>query len=206
MALDTLHIILIVVLIAILIWAFSNSRGRTEYFTQMNSNTNTNTNTRKIVKLWVDHLIYDRLAMMAFFNDDPELPFIKDRVKTNANELGELVGKLFGSQAGETVTNEMNKHITIASKLRESLKNGDTRNQRVYMNEFFANATDIGNYFDKLFGTTKFKHHLMSHAKILVGDIDAYVSMNYPSDIEYLDAFISSGLDMAFDMAELSHK
>jgi len=159
-----------------------------------------NNTTRKMVKVWTQHFIYTRLVMMAYFSDSPELNDLVNRLLENQQDIGKLMSELYGTAAGGTIAIELTKHITIAEKVLKAVRYGASDEQANAIEEFYANAKVIGDYLDKLLRTNKFKHHLYMHIKLLVDDVIAYTSKNYPNDIKALDLYVNAGLDMAFDM------
>jgi hypothetical protein len=191
MNMDSQHIILIIIIVVLLIYMYSVIGF--EKYNNINSD-------KEIIKLWVSHLLYTRLTMMAYFSNDSQLKFLSDRLIENQREIGQKIGKLYGFDAGQIVTNELIKHINIAIALLKALKNKNKKLIDQETNNFYQNADDIGIYLDKLFHTKIFRHHMYVHIQTLIENVKAYANNQYNYDIVTLDQYINSGIDMAFSM------
>ena len=193
MTLDRIHVILIVLVLLLVILYYRN------YTIEKYSDYNTN---KDLIKLWVHHLLYTRLVVMAFLSDDKSINSLMNRLMKNQHDIGDLMGIKYGSKVGHTITNELVKHITIAGSVLAAVKANDKAAQTKSIKEFYDNANNIGVYLDKLMYTNVFAHHMKMHIETLVNDVIAYSTKQYDSDIKLLDTYVNAGLDMAFDMAQ----
>lgn len=207
MKLDTLHIALIIAIIILIIIVYSyynDTRGNTTKSScSCGQNCQCNRVNKKIIELWAQHLLYTRLVLISFFNDDNELALLTKRLEQNQYDIGDYFSRLFNKNVGNTVTSELLQHIAIATNVLKSVKDGDPKMQKYYIDEFYKNADSIGIYLDHLFKNNDctFKHHMKMHIDTLVANVVAYTSKNYNEDIKSLDKYVNAGLDMAFEMA-----
>lgn len=201
MNLDKIHILLIVLLLIIGYLYYTTPKPITEKFESCPCGANCQCNKidKTMIKLWVQHLLYTRLVIMAFFTNDKSFNDLMNRLMKNQRDIGDLMGKIYGFQVGQTISNALLKHIMIAGKVLIAIKSNDIGQNTI--NEFYDNALNIGIYLDKLTHTNKFVNHMKIHIASLINNIVAYTNKNYVMDISTLDIYVNSGLDMAFDMA-----
>ncbi len=159
----------------------------------------------KLINLWMQHFLYTKLVIDAFFDTKKSVKQHSDRLLQNQRDIGDHMREMFGLQVGDTITKELTKHIEIASKLLAAVKSGNRVDQKKLIGEFYANANDIGVYLDELLKTQKYAHHMKMHIKTLIDNVLAHVTAistdNYHKDIQTLDVYTDAGIEMAFDMA-----
>jgi hypothetical protein len=156
---------------------------------------------KDVTKLWVQHFLYTRLAVEAFFSNSAELDTIITRLMKNQQDIGNAFGDVYGSGVGATIASELTTHIQIAVELLKAIKSKNNANIQEVTKRFYDNAQTIGNYLDILTQSDgTFHHHLKMHIDTLLANVGAYVHKEYSKDIVTLDKYFDAGIDMAFDM------
>ena len=154
-----------------------------------------------MMELWTSHLIYTRLVFMAFFNKDPSLDILKERLLRNQVDIGNLFGRIYGPKTGKAVKDLLLEHIHAAVIVLVAIRNSDDRALKLAMKDFYDNADKIGIALDKLKGTNIFRHHMKMHIDTLTKTITSYVDKNYKQDIIDYDNYVNAGLKMAYDLS-----
>lgn len=199
---DKLHIALLVLIVLIvLVFLYFRSTNKTEPCS-CGANCQCNMINKDMIKLWVQHILYTRLVVMAVLSDDKGLDAIMGHLIQNQKDIGNLMSQTYGSKVGNDVTTELTKHITIAGQVLGAVKSGNKIEQTKAINDFYKNADDIGKYLDNLLHTNKFKHHMKMHIETLIDDVTAYATKNYSNDVRNLNKYVDSTLDMAFDLSK----
>jgi hypothetical protein len=153
-----------------------------------------------LIKLWVQHLIYTRLVVMAFLSGSPELTDLSNRLMQNQKDIGQLMGTVFGKNVGDAITNVLTKHIQITVQVLTAVKSNDKINQDTTIKAFYQNADDIGKYLDQLYRTNIFRQHLKMHIQLLIQNVVDYANKDYAADIKSFDNYVNAGVKMASDM------
>lgn len=154
-----------------------------------------------VVKLWTEHLLYTRLAIMALLTNAPDANAMATRLMCNPQDFGVALAKLYNKSVGDAVSKLLTEHLQIAVKVVQDVKSNSTQRDND-IRDLYSNADQIGSYLDKLTNNNNnlFKHHMKMHIDTLLANVTAFVSNNYQLDVKTLDAYINAGLDMAFAM------
>lgn len=156
--------------------------------------------TNELFRLWNFHFIYDRMAVMGFFDSNPEFPRFDDVLMRNASNLGDLFAYIFNSNnLGDILKRRMRTHVNIARMIMVAIKN-NSNSQDNLISSFFENAREIGNIFNDVFNTKIFTNHMFFHSRSLVSNMYAYYSKNYSSDISTFNNFMNVSMRMVFVM------
>ena len=217
MNLDIKYVILIVVIACLITYYFSfnDKRGGSETFAptamiawptqpivKIESVDRKLLITKMRTKLWVEYLIYMRLAMMAMLEADADTAVMIARIKLVPKDFGVAISQFYSKEAGNAVDKILSKHVEIVIKIIETIKIDSNYDKNLAINELYVNADQIGTYLDALNGNNEetFKRHMKIHTDNLLANISAYVSNNYSRDITTLDNCIKGDLNMVFAM------
>jgi hypothetical protein len=205
MDLDKIHWILILVIVALMIIMIMR---RNKYMHR-------NMLSKQLVDLWVSHLFYTQMVVVAFFSDNGDvasgaenevslLDANKRRLIQNQYDIGKFFTMVFGEAVGKQVTTLLLEHIMTAVNVLKAIKDKNTANQKKELDAFYLNANTIGEALDKLYGTDKtFQIHMKHHIDYLVESITNYVGGNYTAYINANDKYMAAGLHMAYSMSNV---
>jgi hypothetical protein len=100
-------------------------------------------------KLWEDHILWTRLAIISFAHDLPDLPATQDRLLRNQVDIGNAIKPYFGKAAGNQLTALLKEHILGAVELLKAAKAGDQALIKQRTAEWYANGNEIADFLHK---------------------------------------------------------
>lgn len=210
MTFDTIHIVLIIIIIVLLIWCIMGKRtyegfNQSPIYKQQSDNQQYLLNTA--IKLCVNHLFYDRSRMMAYLSEDPSYNIWNDSIKRNLQESQQFINKYgnlgISQQFVEFFMNEFNKFIELENKLFEAIKYGNKSEKVDVAQKLYASAINMGSYADNFFKTNIFKKYMEKYVNLLIADAEAYANGDYKKDAQYATSILDLGIDFIFDIVSL---
>lgn len=96
-------------------------------------------------EIWLDHVYWTRLAMMALVHDVPGADQTVARLLRNADDMVGLLKPEYGSQALEPLRALLEGHLTIAARLVAEARQGASTAQQTEA-EWHQNADDIARF------------------------------------------------------------
>ena len=76
-------------------------------------------------KLWEDHIVWTRMAIVSFAADAPDLKATEARLLANQVHIGNAIKPYYGKAAGNALTKLLKEHIIGAVELMTAAKSGD---------------------------------------------------------------------------------
>jgi len=159
---------------------------------------------QKIRKLWSDHVIWTRDAIIANFNYNPEINIdnIIQRLYKNQTDFGNLFSEYYGNKIGNAVKNLLDEHITLVAKLISTIKNDSDKENSNKIEEIaqnaINNANDIAinlNKINKKFGNKQYlSKNFIKHVELVFDQI------KNPNDLSIFDNAYKHVLKMADQM------
>jgi hypothetical protein len=214
---DIYHIILIVIIIGLVIYILNSVIYPTEGYDVMKIKYSKSCPcgvgckcgdkqlavSKIMVKLWVQHLIYTRLTVMALLDANKDTDVLTARLLRNPKDFGDAISELYDKTIGNAVAKLLMEHLEIALRVVYTIRIDSSYDKNVAIKELYANADNLGTYLDALTHNHDdiFRHHMKMHIDTLLANVTAYASNNYDTDIKTMDAYLNAGIDMAFDMA-----
>lgn len=96
-------------------------------------------------EVWLDHVYWTRLAMMALVHDVPGADQTVARLLRNADDMVGLLAPEYGQQALAPLNELLRGHLTIAAKLVTEARQGSTGAEQTER-EWHQNADDIARF------------------------------------------------------------
>jgi hypothetical protein len=97
-------------------------------------------------KLWEDHIIWTRLAIVSFAHDLRDLPATQARLLRNQEDIGNAIKPYYGRAAGNQLTALLKEHIVGAVALLKAAKSGDQALIKQRTDEWYANGDEISDF------------------------------------------------------------
>jgi hypothetical protein len=76
-------------------------------------------------KLWDDHIVWTRLAIISLTTDAPDTDATVGRLLGNQTDIGDAVKPFYGRAAGNELTRQLRLHILIAADVIAAARAGD---------------------------------------------------------------------------------
>jgi len=97
-------------------------------------------------KLWEDHIMWTRLAIVSFVSDLPDLAATQERLLANQTHIGNAIKPYYGRRAGNQLTALLKAHIVGAIELLSAAKAGDQAAVARESAEWNANGRQIADF------------------------------------------------------------
>ena len=94
-------------------------------------------------KLWEDHIVWTRMAIVSFAADAPDLKATEARLLANQVQIGNAIKPYYGSAAGNALTKLLKEHIIGAVTLMSAAKSGDDAATAKAKADWYANGNQI---------------------------------------------------------------
>ena len=94
-------------------------------------------------KLWEDHIIWTRLAIISLTTGSPDTEATVGRLLKNQTDIGNAVKPFYGKAAGNELTPQLRRHILIAADVIAAAKAGDQAKLAEAQARWAKNADDI---------------------------------------------------------------
>ncbi|ALC90779.1 hypothetical protein AM500_14020 [Bacillus sp. FJAT-18017] len=136
--------------------------------------------------LWTDHVFWTRdLVKSSVAGLDDTGPVLA-RLLKNQEDLGNAIKPVYGEAAGNTLTNLLKEHITIAVKVVGAAKAGNTEALNKANADWFRNADQITDFLSKAnpnLNKAQFKEMFYTHLRLLTDMVAARIQKNWDADI-----------------------
>lgn len=94
-------------------------------------------------RLWDEHAVWTRLAVMGLALDSPDLQASVERLMQNQVDIGDAIKPYYGIDAGDKLTGLLKDHIMIAADLVKAVKADDMTMVGDLQTKWSANADEI---------------------------------------------------------------
>jgi len=157
---------------------------------------------KSMAKLWIQNLIYIRLAMMANLDAEFESSNLLARLRRNAKDFGMVMTDLYGKTVGDAMERRMVRYIELVILVLQTVRIDSNYSKHKAIGELFASADEIGTYLDALMKDQieLFKNQMRVYTNMLLSNINEYAANNYVNDIRTLDNCINACVDIAFEI------
>jgi hypothetical protein len=142
-------------------------------------------------KLWEDHVIWTRLAIISFAHGLPDLPATQDRLLRNQTDIGDAIKPYYGRAAGNRLTTLLKEHIAGAVALLQAAKAGDQDLIERRTAEWQANGNQIADLLHEAnprnWSRKAMRRMMRRHLDQTVGEAVNRLQGNYAADIRDYD-------------------
>ncbi|HEY6054556.1 MAG TPA: hypothetical protein VIU86_11530 [Gaiellaceae bacterium] len=97
-------------------------------------------------QLWVDHVVWTRMVIVAFAAGSPDLKAAETRLLRNQVDIGNAIKPYYGAAAGSKLTALLRQHILEAVPVLAAAKAGDTAKLAAAQKAWYANANVIARF------------------------------------------------------------
>jgi hypothetical protein len=100
-------------------------------------------------KLWEDHIIWTRLAIVSFAGGLPDFDKNAARLLRNQEHIGNAIKPYYGRRAGNSLTTLLKEHIGGAVDLLTAAKAGDEAGLASAKRAWYANGREIARFLNR---------------------------------------------------------
>lgn len=150
--------------------------------------------------LWIQHVIWTRLAILSLAFDLPDVDYVLDRLLRNPKDFETALIPLYGRQKAAGFADLLESHLVIASQLVKSAKAGDSNSVQNFEKQWYTNADDIASFLSGLnpyWNENEWKEMLYEHLSLTKQEAVSMLQNNFQQGIEVYDDIEKQALEMA---------
>ena len=155
----------------------------------------------KMRKLWEDHIVWTRLAIVSFAADSPDLEPTVSRLLRNQDDIGDAIKPFYGRQAGERLTALLKDHINGAVDVFVAAKSGDQQALESANAAWYRNGRQIADFLRRAnprnWGRAAMRAMMRTHLDQTLSEASHQLSGDYRASIRDYDAVHHHILEMA---------
>ena len=160
----------------------------------------------KMRKLWEDHIVWTRLAIISFAEESPSLDATVNRLLRNQDQIGDAIKAFYGSKAGERLTALLKKHISGAVDLLVAAKSADQDAFERANAVWYRNGIQVADFLHRAnpsnWGRGEMRGMMRMHLDQTLSEAAHRLEGDYRADIRDYDAIHHHILEMADALSE----
>ena len=149
--------------------------------------------------LWVDHIVWTRMAIVSIVDDRPDQSFAVDRLLRNQDDIGDAIKPFYGDAAGDALTALLREHIVGAADLLGAAKTGV--GFEAAHAAWYANGAEIGAFLadanPRNWDRAEMQAMMADHLDLTLAEAVARLQGDYPADVAAYDEIHVQILHMA---------
>lgn len=156
-------------------------------------------------KLWMEHVVWTRLFIISTAASLGDLPFTTKRLLRNPTDFTNELSPYYGYEAASRFESLLTDHLTIAAKLVNDAKAGNTAAADIDRRSWYRNADEIAGFLASInpyWDMNKWQQLLYDHLRMTENEATYRLKSQYPSDIAEFDQIEEQALMMADYMTE----
>jgi hypothetical protein len=156
-------------------------------------------------KLWEDHIVWTRMAMVSFAEGNPDLQPTLDRLLRNQDDIGDAIKPFYGRKAGHRLTTLLEEHINGAVDVLVAAKSGDQQAFSQAKQAWYENGREIADFLHRANPRNWRRHEMRSmmrtHLDQTLAEAADRLAGEYAADIRDYDAIHRHILKMADELS-----
>jgi hypothetical protein len=155
-------------------------------------------------KLWEEHAMWTRSFIISAVDNLADLQFVTKRLMRNPTDFAAVLKKYYGMENAMKFDNLLSDHLSIAGKIVNAAKAGDTETVNELRTKWYANADAIADFLSSInpySSKNEWKMMLYDHLKLVENEATGRINKDYQKDIAQYDTMEDQVLLMADAMA-----
>lgn len=152
-------------------------------------------------RLWEDHIVWTRMAIIGIVDDRPDQAFAIERLLRNQDDIGDAIKPFYGEAAGEALSALLREHIVGAAELLTAAKAGDADAVQAASDVWYANADVIAAFLadanPRNWDRNEMQAMMRHHLDLTFAEAAARLRGDYASDVAAYDEIHAQILHMA---------
>lgn len=156
-------------------------------------------------KLWTDHVLWTRSFIISTAADLGDLQPVTARLLRNPADFAAALQPFYGADRAKRFNDLLTEHLTIAARLVNAAKAGDTDKVSEERKKWYANADEIAGFLAGInphWLKSEWTYMLNDHLKLTEEEAVARLTGQYAKDVALFDAIEEQALMMGDYMAE----
>lgn len=100
--------------------------------------------------LWEEHVAWTRMAIISLVFNLPDINEVLSRLLKNADDMGDMIRRLYGDEVATTYSQLIKDHLIIAADLVNAAIAEDTVATQEAEKKWFQNADDIARFLNSV--------------------------------------------------------
>lgn len=100
--------------------------------------------------LWEEHVAWTRMAIISLVFDLPDINEVLTRLLKNADDMGDMIRRLYGDEVAVTYSQLIKDHLLIAADLVKAALAGDELKAQEAEAKWYENADDIARFLNSV--------------------------------------------------------
>lgn len=100
--------------------------------------------------LWEEHVAWTRMAIISLVFDLPDLNEVLTRLLKNADDMGDMIRRLYGDEVAVTYSQLIKDHLLIAADLVKAALAGNEQRAQEAEAKWYENADDIARFLNSV--------------------------------------------------------
>jgi hypothetical protein len=152
-------------------------------------------------RLWEDHIVWTRMAIIGIVDDRPDQSFAVGRLLQNQDDIGDAIEPFYGDAAGDALTALLREHIVGAADLLAAAKSGDAAAIEAASAAWYANGDEIGAFLadanPRNWDRAEMRAMMRDHLDLTLAEATARLQGDFATDIAAYDEIHIQILHMA---------
>ncbi|MDF2511936.1 MAG: hypothetical protein K0S04_1802 [Herbinix sp.] len=156
-------------------------------------------------KLWEQHVVWTRMAVMGLVHDLPETDLILQRLLRNPLDFAAALQPFYGDEVAKNFANLLTQHLMIAAELVRAAKAGNSNDVSDADQRWRQNAEEMADFLASInseWNEEDWNAMLEEHLDLLSKNVADMLSGNYEESIQGFDDIEDQALEMADVMAD----
>ena len=152
-------------------------------------------------RLWEDHIVWTRLAIISLTTDAPDTKATVGRLLKNQTDLGNAIKPFYGAAAGKELTRLLRAHILVAADVIAAAQAGDKARLAEAQTRWERNADDIAALLHRanprFWKLAAMKAEMREHLKLTTQEVVARLQRRWGADVAAYDRVHNDILHMS---------
>lgn len=168
---------------------------------KVNTFSNSCTLKTNLRRLWSEHGVYTRLAIMAHISNDPQLDFVSRRLLVNQEDIGAAISAKLGKENGDRLALLLKEHIALLVATLNVAKNEGNgvgysfdkdavKNAVVLLRKNGDDVCDHLNRINKRWSLDDLRKHMTAHLDKTLREADLRAKRDHSEDIRNFDEIL----------------
>lgn len=156
-------------------------------------------------KLWEEHVMWTRLFIISTIADSQDLDLVTKRLLQNPVDFSNVLRRFYGYDNAKHFEQLLTDHLSIAAKLLNDAKAGNTNAVDEDRKNWFANANEIADFLSGInpyWKKEEWQNMLYDHLRMTEKEATNHLTSQFASDITDFDDIQKQALKMADYMAQ----
>lgn len=156
-----------------------------------------------LTNLFLNRLIYTRLALLAMFKNSPELKQLDFELVHNQKEITKLVKTVYNCKISEKLSVLLTRHMILVSVIMNAIKHNKPVGRDAEINQFYDTSQEIYQLlYQFVSGRKDITSMLKMHIDTFVKDIVILSEQYWWTDTKGLEEYLINGAKISLKYGE----